>query len=46
MKKYVYEKGIIYISKPTNQQVKNIKISTLVFLKQVLKEKKTKWEHQ
>ena len=45
MKKYVYEKGIIYISKPGKDQLKNLKKSTVVFLKQVLKEK-SKWEHR
>lgn len=35
----MYEGGIIYISKPNKQQVENIRKSTVVFMKQVIKER-------
>lgn len=39
MRKYECERGIIYISKPNKQQVENIRRSTIIFLKQVIKER-------
>lgn len=38
MLKYEYENATVYITKPTEKHVKNIKKATEVFMKKVLKE--------
>lgn len=38
MREYKYDNAIIYIDKPTEAQINNIKKATEVFVKKVLKE--------